>query len=302
MVRPPALVPGATVGVLAPASPVRVEFVERGLAELERLGFRARASKHLHARGRYTAGSPADRLADWHELWEERDVAAIFCARGGYGSMELLAGLSPERIRRDPKIVLGSSDVTALLGFLGARADLVSFHGPMVAQQIARGAYDAAQLVRLLGSPEPAGRLPSHGAELLHEGSAEGRLVGGCLSMLVALVGTPFLPSFDGGILFVEDTQVKPYQIDRMLLQLELAGLLDGVRGLVFGQMPGCQQHEAQGYTLKDMLRDWTARLRLPVLFGFPSGHTETDGLTLPLGVRARLDAEGLAILEGAVA
>lgn len=303
MRRPPALVPGATIGLVAPASPVRAEFVERGVAELERLGFRVRAGEHLYARARYTAGSPAERTSDLLALWDDPDVAAIFCARGGYGSMELLRSLPPDRLGARPKILLGSSDATALLALAGARAGLVVFHGPMVAQQIARGVYDSAQLTRLLGSPEPAGLLEAPGARFLHSGTAEGPLQGGCLSMLVALVGTPFLPSFEGALLFLEDTQVKPYQLDRMLLHLELAGLLRGVRGLVFGQMPGCRQHPDQGYELEEMLRDWTSRLAVPVLFGFPSGHTEseTPGLTLPLGVRARLGGDGLAILEGAV-
>jgi muramoyltetrapeptide carboxypeptidase len=137
--------------------------------------------------------------------------------------------------------------------------------------------------------------------ERLHPGSAEGRLEGGCLSILVSLVGTPYLPSFGDAILFLEDTQTKPYQIDRMLTQLRLAGLLDGVRGIVFGEMPDCEQHPDQGYRLQDMLRDWTADLRVPVSFGFPSGHTRSLGVTLPLGVRARLDHDGLSILEGAV-
>jgi muramoyltetrapeptide carboxypeptidase len=289
------------VGVLAPASPVRREFVEEGLRELSRLGFRTRVAKHLYHRARYTAGTPEDRLRDWAELWDDPEVSAIFCARGGFGTMELLAHLPVERFLDSPKAVLGSSDVTAIHCFLARRVGMVSFHGPMVAQQIARKAYDADGLLALLGSPEPYGRFPVETTEWLHRGSAEGRLEGGCLSILVSLVGTPYLPSFEDAILFLEDAQTKPYQIDRMLIQLRLAGLLDGVRGIVFGEMPDCEQHADQGYRLQDMLRDWTAELRVPVLFGFPSGHTRSDGLTLPLGVRARLDGDGLTVLEGAV-
>ncbi len=302
MTKPPALRPSALVGVLAPASPVRKEFVDRGVAELERLGFRVRVGTNLYRRGRYTAGSAEERLEDWIELWEDPEVTAVFCARGGYGSMELLSRLPVERIRACPKVLLGASDVTALHSFLASQADLVSFHGPMVAQQIARGLYDADNLLSILGSREPYGRFDVASIEVLHTGSAEGPLLGGCLSMLVALVGTPYLSSFRDGILFVEDTQTKPYQIDRMLTQLRLAGHLDGVRGMVFGEMPGCEQHPDQGYTLQEMLRDWTAHLGIPVLFGFPSGHTVSRALTIPLGARARLDKEGLTLLEGAVA
>jgi len=299
--KPKALRTGAVIGVVAPASPVRKEFIDPGVAELERLGFRTRLGKRIFHRGRYTAGSAEDRLQDWIELWEDPDVSALFCARGGYGSMDLLTRLPAERARENPKAVLGASDATALLLFLMSGAGLVSFHGPMVAQQIARGDYDRENLLRVLGSVEAPGRIAVETAERLHRGAAEGPLLGGCLSIVAALAGTRFLPSFDGAILFLEDTQTKPYQIDRMLTQLRLAGLLDGVRGLVFGEMPGCEQHPDQGYTLKEMLRDWTSYLRVPVLYGFPSGHTRSKGLTLPLGARVRLDDDGLTLLEGAV-
>jgi muramoyltetrapeptide carboxypeptidase len=301
VLKPKAVRAGAVIGVVAPASPVRKEFVDAGVAELERLGFRTRLGPRLYHRGRYTAGTASDRLQDWVELWDDPDVSALFCARGGYGSMDLLTRLSPERTRENPKVVLGSSDATAILAFLRSEAGLVSFHGPMVAQQIARGDYDPGNLLAVLGSTEAPGTIAVETTERLHPGSAEGPLLGGCLSIIAALAGTRFLPSFEGAILFLEDTQTKPYQIDRMLTQLRLAGLLDGVRGLVFGEMPGCEQHPDQGYTLQEMLRDWTSYLRVPVLFGFPSGHTRSKGLTLPLGARARLDGDGLTLLEGAV-
>jgi muramoyltetrapeptide carboxypeptidase len=299
--KPRAVGAGSVIGIAAPASPVKKEFVDEGVAELERLGFRIRLGKRLYHRARYTAGSAEDRFRDWSELWDDPEVDALFCARGGYGSMDLLALLSAERVRENPKAVLGSSDATALLAFLMSAAGLLSFHGPMVAQQIARGDYDRENLLRVLGSTEAPGRIEVETAELLHRGAAEGVLVGGCLSMVAALVGTGHLPSFRGAILFLEDTQTKPYQIDRMLTQLRLAGLLEGIRGLVFGEMPGCEQHPAQGYTLQEMLRDWTSYLRVPVLFGFPSGHTRSKGLTLPLGARVRLDDDGVTLLEGAV-
>lgn len=301
MLKPPRVRAGALVGVLAPSSPVRREFVERGVAELTRLGFRTKLSPHLYARGRYTAGGAQERLDDLVALWSDPEVDAVFCARGGYGSMELLASLEPAMFRKRPKVFLGASDVTAVHGFLGARAGVVAFHGPMVAQRIARRGYDTGSLLRMIQSPEPAGLVSAPGMETLHRGTGEGRLWGGCLSIVVSLVGTPFLPPFADAILFLEDTLVKPYQIDRMLMQLKLAGCLDSVRGLVFGQMANCEQHPDQGYTLQEMLRDWTAHLGVPVLFGFPSGHTTSDAMTLPLGVRARLDADGLHLLEGAV-
>lgn len=290
------------MGVVALASPVRSEFVEPGVEELSRLGFTAKLGRHLYHRGRYTAGSASDRLDDLVTLWDDPEVEAIFCARGGYGSMELLASLEPERFRERPKVFVGASDITAVHGFLGARAGMVAFHGPMVAQKIARRSYDAEGLLRLIQSKKPVGTLTAPGTRMLHSGSGEGILVGGCLSMVASLVGTPFLPPFRDSIVFLEDTLVKPYQIDRMLTQLRLAGCLDSIQGLVFGQMVKCQQHPDQGYTLEEMMSEWTESLGVPVLYGFPSGHTETDAMTLPLGVRARLDDDGLHLLEGAVA
>ena len=310
MLKPRALAPGALVGVVAPASPVRQEFLEQGLAEISRLGFRTKLGRSILARGRYTAGSAAERLADLMELWEDPQVSAVFCARGGYGALELLDRLEPERFRAAPKVFLGSSDATALLLFLTGQADLVSFHGPMVAQQIARGeaAYDRESLLQLLGDPGKARHLSASPAKPLHGGTAEGVLLGGCLSLVASLVGTRFLPSFRGALLFLEDTGVKPYQIDRMLTQLRLAHCFEGVMGIIFGEMPGCEQHPEQGYRLEEVLRDLTADLEVPVLFGFPSGHSVSPAVTLPLGVRARLTCEpsqavpGLSLLEPAVA
>jgi muramoyltetrapeptide carboxypeptidase len=303
MIKPPALRPSSLVGVVAPASPIRREFLDKGVEELTRLGFRARLGRAIDEGSRYTAGDAARRAADLVELWEDPEVAAIFCARGGYGSLELLDRLDAERLRAHPKIVLGSSDATALLCFLAARVGLVSFHGPMVAQQMARGrsAYDPDNLLALLGDGRPAGRLVATGVRSLHPGRAEGIVLGGCLSLVTALIGTPYLPRFDGAIVFLEDTAVKPYQIDRMLWQLRTSRSLEGVRGLVFGEMPGCEQHPSQGYALDDVLRDATAGLEVPVLSGFPSGHCLAPAMTLPLGIRASLDHDGLTLLEGAV-
>jgi muramoyltetrapeptide carboxypeptidase len=303
MLKPPSLQPSSVIGVVAPASPVRREFLEKGVGELESLGFRVRLSSRLYERTRYTAGDSRARVDDLLELWDDPGVDGVFCARGGYGSLQMLEHLESSRFCSQPKVFMGSSDITALLCYLVGKAHLVCFHGPMVAQQIARGeaAYNSASLVGMLGSREPPGRLVAPGAHLIHPGAGEGVLLGGCLSLITALVGTPFLPSFEGSLLLLEDTAVRPYQIDRMLTQLRLSGCLESVRGLIFGEMPNCDQHPDQGYTIEELLRDLTADLGVPVLFGFPTGHTVSPAWTLPLGVRARLDSEGLSLLQGAV-
>ena len=302
--KPRAVLPGATVGILAPASPVQLPWLEAGEAELRRVGLVPRRSRHLLKRSGYTAGSAAERTADLLELLEDEEVSAIFGARGGYGCLDLLRHIPPERIREHPKAILGGSDLTALLA-LWSGAGIASFHGPMVAQQIARGPsrWDAEETLSLLRAREPGFGLAWRDAEILHPGRAEGVLRGGCLSILAALAGTPFAISFRGAIAVLEDISVKPYQLERMLTQLSLAGLLDGVKGIVFGQMPGCTQHPDQGYTTAELLARLSERFEVPVAFGFATGHTDQDPCrTAPFGVRARMDADGLTLLEGAVA
>ena len=301
--KPRAVLPGADIGILAPASPVRLGWLEAGERELRRRGFRPRRAANLLARREYTAGSADERTADFLELLDDDRVAALFCARGGYGSLDLLSRIPPERIRRNPKAILGASDATALLA-LASRSGVVSFHGPMVAQQIARGdsAWDAEELFALLRAREPGVRLPWGRAKFLHRGSTEGILRGGCLSLVAALAGTPFAVRFEGAIAVLEDIAVKPYQIERMLRQLRMSGLLDGVRGIVFGEMPDCFQHPEQGYTLEELLRRLTEPFGVPTAIGFATGHTAGSRCrTIPFEVRARMDEDGLTLLEGAV-
>ncbi len=303
MNRPRAVRPGATIGVFAPASPVRLSYLEAGERELERLGFRIRRARRLLGRREYTAGTAAERTADFLELLHDDRVDALFGARGGYGSLDLLPGVPAAALRDRPRVVLGASDLTALLAHV-AGAGLPAFHGPMVAQQIARGpeAWDSTELLGLLGATEPGFALPWRGAEPLHAGMAEGVLRGGCLSLVAALSGTPWAQRFAGAIAVLEDTGAKPFQIERMLTQLRLSGALDGIRGIVFGQMPGCLQHPDQGYTLEELLTRLTGPLRVPVTFGFATGHVEHGRCrTVPLGVRARMDSDGLTLLDPVV-
>ncbi len=302
--RPPQLQPGAAVGILAPASPVQLSWLEAGEAELRRVGLVPRRSRHLLKRDVYTAGSAAERTEDFLRFLEDEEVGAIFGARGGYGSLDLLSRIPLDRVRNHPKAILGGSDLTALLALL-SRAGVTSFHGPMVAQQIARGPsrWDPEETLGLLQATEPGFHLPWRGAQILHPGRAEGVLRGGCLSMVAALAGTGFQTSFRDAIAVLEDISVKPYQIERMLTQLSLAGLLDGVRGIVFGRMPDCVQHPDQGYTTAELLARLSERFGVPTVFGFATGHT--DGVpcrTVPFEVRARMDEDGLTLLEGAVA
>jgi muramoyltetrapeptide carboxypeptidase len=285
---------------------VDLERLRRGVAELEALGFQARAPEAILARTRFTAGSAARRAAELTALFEDPAVAGIFCARGGAGAAQILGLLQPESIARNPKVFVGFSDVTFLHLFL-ARQRLVSFHGPMVARDMADGSYDRDSLLRGVtgeGEPYASGEddlLPLRG------GAAEGTLRGGCLSILAAAAGTPWAlqPDPEGTLLFLEDADEAPYRIDRMLWQLRRSGALEGVRGIVFGDMKGCAPALRADWTLEDVLLDALAGLDVPVAIGLSSGHSAAPNVTLPLGVRARLecgDSARFAVLEPAVA
>jgi len=306
--KPRALRPGDVVGVAAPAGPVDGERLERGAAELRALGFTVRVEEGVLDRRGFTAGSLQTRVEQLHRLFADPDVAAIVCARGGAGAGRLLDRLDADLLRRNPKPLVGYSDVTFLHLFL-ARLGHVSLHGPMAARELAEGerAYDRASLWHALsgeGVPyasDPDELLP------LRPGRAEGVVRGGCLSILAAAAGTRWaLPTGEDSILFLEDVDEPPYRIDRMLLQLRASGALDGVRGVVFGDMKGCSPRLDEDYTLEEVLLEALGDLELPVALGLSSGHTASPNLTLPLGVRARLVATAeearFEVLEAPVA
>lgn len=292
LIKPPRLKPGDTVGIVAPASNIRPEWLEAGIRELERLGLRAKYLPSIFERHFYLAGSDQRRAAELMTLVADPDVTAIFAARGGYGSARLVDRLDEEIIRRHPKIVMGYSDITALLLWLQTRFGWVVFHGPMVTREFAAGPgyYDEELFWRALGRPEPIGEIDTSGTRVLSPGRAHGPLIGGCLTLLTSSLGTDYEFDARGRILFLEDYQAKPYQIDRMLTHLRQANKLTGVRGLIFGEMTECVQHEAQGYTIEDVIRQCVGDLGIPILFGLRSGHSIRGNLTLPFGVEVTLD------------
>lgn len=302
LVKPSALRAGDLVEIVAPASNLKSDYLARGVAELERLGFRARHRPDILDKARYTAGSDERRAEELMQAFADPEVKAVWAARGGYGVMRILEKLDEELLRANPKIFIGYSDLTALHLYLYRRFGWVSFHGPMAAKDLAGGAdhYDLETLLAVLTKTQPVGEIKSSKTEMLHYGSASsaksespvsGRLLGGCLSLIAAMMGTPDELDTRGTILFLEDTGTRPYAIDRMLQQLRLAGKFDDVRGIVFGEMTDCVQHAEQGYTIQEVLAECTADLGVPVMFGLPSGHSPHGNLTLPLGVTATLDA-----------
>ncbi|GBC77141.1 putative murein peptide carboxypeptidase [bacterium HR08] len=294
MIKPPVLRPGDLIGIVAPASDVRPERLAAGARELERLGFRVTYAPSIFARQMYLAGSDTRRAEELMAMFDDPDVKAIFAARGGYGSVRLLPYLDEERLRAHPKIFMGYSDITTLLVYFQQRFRWVVFHGPMVAREFADGPghYDEELLRRTLMRAEPIGEIDTSGAAVLSPGVARGRLTGGCLSLLVSTLGTPYEFDATDAILFLEDYAAKPYQVDRMLTQLRDSGKLRTVRGLIFGEMTECVQHPHQDYTLVEVIRDRLADLGVPILFGVRSGHSDNRNQVLPFGVRATLDGD----------
>lgn len=246
----------------------------------------------------YLAGDDRSRAQALMRMFMDDEVKAVFCTRGGYGSTRLLPLLDLPLIRRHPKPLVGFSDITALLLVLLQKTPCPVFHGPMVST-LGKGISRASlsQLFRVLNSSGPSGELSYRRLSVIRRGKARGRLTGGCLSIVIASLGTPWEIVTDGAILFLEDRGEAPYRIDRMLVQLRQAGKLGSVRGIVFGQMPGCGGHGELKKAISSGLGDFKG----PVALGFPSGHvTGRTFYTLPLGVEAALDLDvpSLSLLE----
>ena len=305
--KPPALRVGDVVGIVAPASDIHRDLLEAGCDALRKLGYKPFYFDSIFERDLYFAGSAKRRARELEEMFAREDVKAILCARGGYGTNYLLDELDLEKVRAHPKIFAGYSDVTTLLNWFADAAGVVTFHAPMVTKDFAHDdGVDAASWNAAVSGAGEWSVQPAAGAEFkaLVEGSAEGILYGGCLSMLAASLGTPFEIRTEGTILFLEDVTTKPYQIDRMLMQLKLAGKLEGVKGMVFGEMLDCVQSRDQQYTLQEVILRVVGDMGIPVGYGLRSGHVTRGNITLPIGVRAALQLEGtraeLRMLEAA--
>jgi muramoyltetrapeptide carboxypeptidase len=307
LVKPPALRVGDTVGIVAPASNIRKSDIDQGCDALRRAGYKTFYLDSIFDRDVYFAGTPDRRNREMEEMFSRSDVRAILCARGGYGANYLLNGLNLEIVKAYPKIFIGYSDITSLLTYLMDATGQTVFHGPMAAKDWAHD--DGVQMSSwqmALSYSEPWDVPLNSEVAGLAGGDAEGVLYGGCLSILVASLGTPYEIRTEGTILFLEDIAAKPFQIDRMLMQLKLAGHLDAVRGIIFGEMLECTQSKDQDYTLPQVIQRVVGDLGVPVAFGLRSGHTSSGNITLPFGVKSRLSVSegrvGLKILESAIA
>ncbi len=287
---PRPLRPGDRIGVPAPAGPVNRERLERGLAYLRGRGYRPVPGEHVHDRHAYLAGRDPDRLADLNRMLADPALAAVWFARGGYGSARIAGDLDLRALRRSPKSLIGFSDLTVVHAAAWKRARLSTFHGPHVCQLGEPEAFDESTLWRALtGGPEPL-RYPLAGATVLRAGRGEGRLSGGCLSLIVTLVGTPLEAPLDGAILFWEEVGEEPYRIDRMLGHLRQSGRLARLNGLVVGTTAECRARDpGNELPLAEIVQDHLRGTDYPVILGFPAGHGP-GAVTFPLGRTARLD------------
>lgn len=296
IIRPPSLRAGDKIGLAAPASSFNQSAFLAGCEQIRKMGYEPVYSESIFERELYFSGSVERRAREFHDLWDRRDVAAVVCVRGGYGSNYLLERLNFDLIASRPKFLVGCSDITTLLTAIHDRTGLVTFHGPMVAKDIAGASLDFASWnICLQGASEWC--VSTAGVEVLRAGRARGKLYGGCLSMLVASLGTPYEIETDDTILFIEDIAEKPFRIDRMLMQLRLAGKLEKVRGFVFGEMLDCLPPKNETYTLPQVIMRVLAGYNVPIVFGLKSGHVSSSNITLPIGVQAELRA-GEAGLE----
>lgn len=305
MIRPPGLRPGARIALVAPAGPLAEGAVDRAVERLAAWGYEAVPGAHVRKRHGYLSAPDADRAADLNAALADDSVDAIWSLRGGYGVMRILPAIDWSALARRPRPVIGFSDITALHLAI-QKLGIVSFHGPHPATQDLTG-FSRDGLRHVLTRAEAPGILPfpddAEPVETIAGGAAEGRLVGGNLSLVAATVGTPYAIYATDAILFLEEVGEAPYRVDRLISQLRLAGVLDRVAGIALGGFTETGEVDAGQPGVLDVLRDLLGGLGVPVATGFPFGHVD-DNWTLPVGARARLDADAgtLEVLEAAVA
>jgi muramoyltetrapeptide carboxypeptidase len=309
-IKPLRLAAGATVALIAPSSPPSDEKLAKALENLHSLGFKIEEGKSLRTKLGHLAGTDAARLADLHWAFQDPAIAAVWCVRGGYGASRLLPMIDYALIKQHPKPFIGYSDVTALHLAIHARTGLVTFHGPVAAADFPENTLQHFKKVvmeghdhHLISAPVTDSPEEPYTPFTITPGKVEGKLIGGNLALLAALVGTPFEPTFRRKIVFIEDVGEQPYRLDRMLTQLLQATDLSKAAGIVLGVFNECQpKPDSASMSLADTLRDRLGQLDIPVAYGIPFGHVSYQA-TLPYGIHAELDASAmqLTLLEAAV-
>lgn len=290
MLKPPRLMPGDTVGIVAPSGSFDEDRLLKGVEVIESEGFGVFYEDDIFARQGYFAGPDRLRAASVDRMFGDPAIKAVICARGGFGALRILPLLDYEAVRRNPKIFMGFSDVSALLSVFSQRCALVVFHGPMATTLAGEGPESTAAMFSAIASMEPLELLPAEGA-VVRPGRASGPVAGGNLTTLCHLTGTPYAPSYEGRILLLEDRGEAAYRIDRMLTQMKMAGCFAGLTGLVLGSFEDCADAGEIHRIFAEVFDDFD----IPILAGFDVGHGRTN-LTVPLGLRATLDTDRMSL------
>lgn len=307
ILKPPRLKIGDTVGLISPASPINSRDIEEARRVLAALGLKVKLGAHLLNRhSLYLAGTDAERAADVNAMFADSSVQAIIAMRGGWGCNRILPLLEYNHYRASPKILMGYSDITALLLAIYAQSGIVTFHGPVGTSTW--NSFTVDYLKHVLFNREaitmhnPLNTQTQIRVETITPGKARGKLVGGNLSVLAAMVGSAYLPSWKQAILFVEEVEEEVYHVDRMLTQLKLAGILEQIGGFVFGQCTDCKPKEQGSLILGQVLREHIQPLGIPAWYGSMIGHIK-DKFTLPVGIQVEIDASQgtIQMLESAV-
>ena len=304
LIKPKALPKRPTVKLITPASAITRGAFEQTIGNMEELGFNVKYSDNLRVRSGFLAGTDKQRLNDLHAGFSDDTIDAVICARGGYGSARLLRQIDYDLIRNNPKIFLGFSDITALLNAFYSKAGLVGFHGPVGASTY--NDFTKDYLLDIIQKGKKV-KIKNDESDAVYGGTATGKMIGGNLSLISALIGTPYDIDYSGHILFLEEVGESTYRVDRMLTHLINAGKLDNVKGIVIGYFTDCDTKEDdKGYdfslSLDEVFKDRFEGLGIPVAKGFPIGH-ESHNATVPIGIKAELDADKgyLKFLESAV-
>ncbi len=303
LLKPKALFPGATIGIVAPSSWAKDTRLRRGLKWLEKTGFNVRLFLSPKLKYGFLSGPDRARARLFNQAFADPEVNAVICARGGYGALRMLDKIDFDLVRKNPKVFVGYSDITAIHLALYKMTGLCSFHGPMAADF--GTAYNRQNLSNVLSSTNPFGKVQfPRGMQptFMRPGKATGPLLGGNLSLVAKLFGTPYQPSFEGAILFLEDVSEYPHRIDGYLAQLRLAGVFEQIAGLILADFRDCERSPRASFAmpLKRIFQDFFGRAPFPIALNFPFGHSKNN-FTLPLGVRTTLDAKkGSLVLEEA--
>lgn len=289
MVVPPYIQPGDLIGIVSPSGSIERERLRPGLSYLRNRGFRVRVGSAVYDRDRYLAGQDPDRAKDLNVMFADPEVRAVFVTRGGFGAARVLGLLDYEAIRKCPKPLVGFSDTTAIqLGIYG-RTGLVSYSGVTLCGDVAASGMPEATETSLWNALMCGRFEEMAGVAALRGRFAEGKLLGGCLSVIASLMGTGYMPDTSGALLFLEDVNEAPYRVDRLLTQLRMAGVFDRVAGVVFGRFEGCEPEREEEGTVDDVLRGFSSSVAVPVFRGLPYGHC-AGRRVLPIGLRATVD------------